>query len=54
MVIYNKIELNTFNNITNNNIIISMNKDEIAVSVNKKKNKLSKKNLGQFYTTNQE
>jgi len=37
MVIYNKIELNTFNNITNNNIIISMNKDEIAVSVNKKK-----------------
>jgi len=31
-----------------------MNKDENAVLVNKKKNKLSKKNLGQFYTTNQE
>ena len=54
-----KIELNIFNNITNNdynNIIIDMNNTEVInpVQVNEKKNKLSKQILGQFYTTNQE
>jgi hypothetical protein len=59
-----KIELNIFNNITNNNnnnMIVGMNnneivnKDEIIVPIQvKKKKKLSKQILGQFYTTNQE
>ena len=59
-----KIELNTFNNITNNNdnTTVDMNNketvnnDEIIVPVQAsgKKNKLSKQILGQFYTTNQE
>ena len=63
-----KIELNIFNNIinndnnNNNNMIVSMNNEEIVnnneiiipIPINKKKNKITKQILGQFYTTNQE